>query len=123
MDDSIRQQSILIKELEEGMWTFEHRSNGTWLDRYLHDDFAEVGRSGQRYKRVNYVPNSIAPFEATIPLPNFELKFICHECALATYDSEFKQGDKHEFAHRSSIWVYTDDRWQLIYHQGTAFKP
>ena len=123
MNDSNMAQVAVIKDLEEGMWTFERRSNEAWLQRYLHNEFMEVGRSGKRYNRSELFPITIAPFKAMIPLPNFELKFISHECALATYDSDFKQSGNQEFAHRSSLWVYADDRWQLIYHQGTAFTP
>ncbi|WP_342779028.1 hypothetical protein [Methylobacterium terricola] len=46
---------------------------------------------------------------------------ISDDAVLLTYDSESTQGDgARRYVLRSSIWKRHDDRWQLLFHQGTV---
>jgi len=107
--------------LEEGMWTYSMRSDPAWFGAHIHTDFVEVGRSGTRYVRENFFPVQIDAFKATIPLPNYEVRRLSHGCALATYNSEIHDSSGIKRAYRASTWIYEDARWQLLYHQGTAY--
>jgi len=108
--------------LEEGMWTYSSRSDPAWFDAHIHTDFVEVGRSGTRYVREGFFPVQIDVFKATIPLPCYEVRRLSPGCALTTYTSEIHGNSGIERAHRASTWVYEDARWQLLYHQGTAYR-
>ena len=111
-----------IKSLEEGMWTYTLRADTEWFDAHLHANFVEVGRSGRRYSRDEFFPVSIAQFEATLPLPQYQVQKLAIGCALATYYSIAHYESHVEKAFRSSTWIYDDGKWQLLYHQGTAYQ-
>jgi len=112
-----------IRRLEEGMWHPATRCDERWLDKHLHADFVEVGRSGRRHVRAGYFPVRTAPFEARLPLPDFDAREIRPRCVLTTYDSRVTYPDAVEHARRSSVWLRVDGRWQLVYHQGTPYEP
>jgi hypothetical protein len=58
------------------------------------------------------------PIDAVLPLADFAARAIADGVALVTYISEVRSDDL-QFANRSSLWVFDDDRWQLTFHQGT----
>ncbi len=111
-----------IKPLEEGLWTYTLRGDADWLDAQLHANFTEVGRSGRKYSRDEFFPVRVNPFEATLPLPRYQIQKLANGCALTTYESIIRYDTYVEKAFRASMWVYEDAKWQLFYHQGTAHQ-
>lgn len=111
-----------LRLLEEGMWTYNLRSDAVWFDAHIHNDFVEVGRSGRRYTRDDFFPVRVESFEATLPLPCYEVRKLANGCGLTTYESAAKYVTGVERAHRASTWIYEDKRWQLLYHQGTIVQ-
>ena len=65
----------------------------------------------------------LEPFRATLPLPDYTVRFITNDVALATYRSEVHAEDGIVSANRSSLWRRTADGWQLEFHQGTPVQP
>jgi hypothetical protein len=92
------------------------------LERLLHPDFHEIGRSGARYTRqvvIDFLVDCLAPphviayGHSVEPLaPDIALlHFRSHEVAA--------HGAPLHAALRLSIWRRTALGWQLSYHQGT----
>jgi hypothetical protein len=92
------------------------------LERLLHPEFHEVGRSGHRYDRI-----TVIDFLATHPtLPatvsaDFKIELLTPGMALLAYRSwqHHPDGTRFTATHRMSLWSRNADGWQLRYHQGT----
>jgi len=92
------------------------------LERLLHPDFHEVGRSGVRYTRQRVID-----FLATrTQVPNVvacdhRIDVMGPDVALLHFRSHEIGGDGTPFhvALRASVWRRTAMGWQLAYHQGT----
>jgi ribonuclease HI len=107
-----------LEHLEEGLW-LESRFDRAWMDRVLHPDFTEVGRSGRSSTRDDVLENPRESFTIDLPLEDYRLSLIDEDVALVRYISrETFEGDPTP-AHRTSVWVNTNQGWQLRFHQGT----
>jgi hypothetical protein len=108
-----------LRSLERGMWERTTRGDPGWMDRHLHPDFAEFGRSGRRYDRTEALGVPVPDFVAE--LDEIDVATIGDGVALLTYRSAFHLvGDEvEEYANRTSVWVRLRDGWRLRFHQGT----
>ena len=75
-------------------------------------EFCTSGRIYNRQQTIDILLTS-APRAATIL--HFYLNQLSDTVALATYRATTSVTSSH----RSSLWVFRDDRWQLAFHQGT----
>jgi hypothetical protein len=116
MDDLV---AARLRTLEESLWLPESRFDREHLEAMLAVDFREYGRSGRVYGRDEILASPPIPFEATLPLPDFQARMIGSDVALVTYRSELRSGDTLETANRCSIWHHEADGWRLEFHQGT----
>jgi ribonuclease HI len=108
-----------LRELEESLWRAETRFDRAYLEGTLHPDFVEFGQSGRTYTRDEAVATPTIDFEAEIPLPHFEAHELSDDVVLITYVGRVDYHDHAVTANRASIWVRSNDRWLLRYHQGT----
>jgi len=97
------------------------------LDELLHEDFFEVGKSGRLYDRTT-VLSFLGSLDSAPPTVSnaFELKQLSESVVLLTYRSVscLPTGELTDHTLRSSVWSYTNNQWQLLYHQGTlAAEP
>jgi len=106
-----------LAHLEEGLW-LETRFDPEWINRILHPDFEEVGMSGQVYSR-DETPVVVSKLAAILPHEGYRLELIDEDVALVRYVSHDTSDGVHRHANRTSIWVNTNDGWQLRFHQGT----
>ena len=99
------------------------RRDLTRVDALLHQGFEEVGRSGARYKRAETIAAlaSEGPSRAPITSDGFALTALGAEAALLTYRTAegLADGSDIRHAHRCSLWLRVDGRWQVRYHQAT----
>ncbi len=107
-----------LEHLEEGLWT-DPRFDRVWMDRMLHPDFAEVGMSGRTYSRGGTIAAPRREIGAVLPLQDYRLELVDEDVAMARYVSHDRQTGEMRHAHRTSIWVNTNDGWRLRFHQGT----
>ncbi|MFP3882839.1 MAG: DUF952 domain-containing protein [Actinomycetota bacterium] len=108
-----------LAHLEEGMWR-DTRFNRDWMDRMLHPDFAEVGMSGSTYTREGIIEASRPrQCEAHLPLEDYRLELIDEDVAMPRYVSHDTTDGVERRAHRTSLWVNTNEGWRLRFHQGT----
>ena len=86
------------------------------VERLLAEEFAEVGRSGKTYDReaVLDLLASEAPLTGSA-IRDFKATALGANSAFATYTSVVDG----KSAHRVSVWMYREGRWQMLYHQGT----
>ena len=118
MDDLLAELSALESELHHpGVTCTRER-----LERLLHADFHEVGRSGTRYTR-----QTVIDFLADRPSPprvlayDHRIERLSDGVALLHFASHGIAGDgtRHSAALRMSVWRHTALGWQLSSHQGT----
>jgi hypothetical protein len=102
------------------------RASAAALADLLAPDFIEFGSSGHAYDR----PAIIAALhtEQSAPAPqvertisDFAVRRLADDVALATYRVARRAPEvPHEECFlRSSIWRRSNERWQMIFHQGT----
>lgn len=114
--------SVLLRQLEESLWQAETRFDRDCMEKVMAPDFYEFGRSGRIHSREACLANTSGTINATIPLPNLDIRLLSADVAQVTYDSEVINDDGTvDKAHRSSIWTKDANGWQLRFHQGTAF--
>jgi glutathione S-transferase len=113
--------SPYLSHLEEGLW-LETRADSRWMDRMLHPDFMEVGRSGRTYDRQQAIDTTDYPYQVDLPLQDLEMDLIDEDVALVMYVSNEHQDGESSPAHRTSVWVNTNDGWRLRFHQGTPIS-
>jgi hypothetical protein len=108
-----------LRVLEESLWREETRFDRAHMERVLHPDFVEVGRSGKVYDRATLPQPTSGKIGAVFPLRAFTVAHIDPQICLLRYISEVQTPDGIERAERSSIWVNDGTRWRLRFHQGT----
>jgi hypothetical protein len=111
----------ILQSLEEKLLDPTVRRSPGALDELLADEFLEFGSSGRIFNRAaiiaelqteSYNPPIISDFEARLLAPGL---------ALVTYRTTRHAGGPQpaSSALRSSLWVERDNRWQVLFHQGT----
>lgn len=110
-----------IHKLEESLWQATTRFDDALMDQVFAQDFFEFGRSGRTYARHEMFLEETGQqeIEATIPLPEFQARYITDDVVQTTYVSEVVYGETIQRGNRSSIWSRIDEAWRLRFHQGT----
>jgi len=119
MTDRVR---ATLLALEEELLSPQVRASEARLNELLADGFVEFGSSGRIYDKASVIrelgeSSTIADFE----ISNFRLVMSRADSALVTYHCDVRsdRGDLNRKSNRSSLWRMIDDRWQLVFHQGT----
>jgi hypothetical protein len=119
-----------LPALEASLWVAETRFNRDHMERVLHPDFAEFGRSGRVHGRGDVLSTtSAAPrarneddgIGAELPPGDVRVSELAPGVVLLTYRIRVHRQDVGgvEVSNRSSIWLLTEDGWRLRFHQGT----
>jgi hypothetical protein len=98
------------------------RCSAARLEHLLHPAFHEVGRSGRPYDRSTVLRFlSEQTKQPDVQSTGFDVALLAPGCALLTYRSSQVQADGTPTnpTLRSSLWLRTEEGWQLRYHQGT----
>ena len=115
-----------LSDLELTIQRLDVRRDRGQLDKLLHDEFLEFGRSGRSYDKADILeqlPAEAAP--DAMWSQDFELVEPADGVALLTYRSASIDENGHLFRHslRSSLWLWSEHGWQMRFHQGTATEP
>ena len=108
----------LLLKLEMSLWINETRNNYDYLNKVLHPDFKEFGKSGKTYSKTDLLQNLDLHIKAKFPFKNLDVKQIDDSSFLITYQAEIVENGKSIISNRSSIWIGKDS-FQLLFHQGT----
>jgi hypothetical protein len=89
------------------------------MDRVLHPEFSEVGRSGRTYTKSDILDAKAEDLEVELPHRGYRLDLIDEDVAIARYVSRERHEGIELPAERTSVWVNTNEGWRLRLHQGT----
>ncbi len=92
------------------------RKNRAFVAGMLADEFEEIGRNGRTFSKAEMLDALAAEPEEMARLEDFSVIPLGEAAALATYRSVHLGVE----AHRSSVWIWREGRWQMRYHQGTV---
>ena len=90
----------------------------------LSEEFVEFGSSGSIYNKKQVIEYLKQDTGYTTNIENFDINILTENVILATYKAEkynCHKGDRIKSL-RSSLWKFSNNRWQLIFHQGTPLK-
>lgn len=115
----------LLIELETALHQVQIRQDSEKLHELLHDEFVEIGRSGNLYNKQQVIESLTEQRDRpAIHAENFKMSLIDEGVALLTYESFYRDGAGiiARKTLRASIWKQdlNNDRWQMRFHQGTA---
>jgi hypothetical protein len=113
-----------LRELEERLLQTEVRRSADDVTALLADDFIEFGSSGRVFDKQQIIDNLQTEPRIRQSLVDFKTLPLAPGLVLATYRAvrQGGPGEPPSYSLRSSIWKLIDDRWQLVFHQGTLSK-
>lgn len=109
-------------QLQDQLYSFEERllhpdreRDRTALIPLFAEEFKEFCISGRIFNRQQVIDALLKSEPRPGAISNYYVEPLAENAALATYSA--KTG--LVVSHRSSLWVFRDNRWQLLFHQGT----
>jgi hypothetical protein len=110
-----------LQALETELHHPGHPCSPTRLERLLHADFHEVGRSGLAYDRATVLAWLAGQAQRPdVVSDGFRVERLAPDTALLHFRSVLRDaGRPTQHTLRMSLWVRTAAGWQLRYHQGT----
>lgn len=124
-----------LKDLEELLLVSAVRKDAKKVSSLLAAEFREYGSSGRIYSKAEIVEMLQSEPSTDISLMDFEIQPLGDRAVLATYRAvkqvpgstpestpESTSGSLAVESLRSSIWVFREERWQMLFHQGTKIS-
>jgi len=111
----------LIKGFELELLKDSTRKNKERLNELIADTFIEFGASGNVYNKTVILESLPNQDEIHFEMFDFSIVQLESDSVLATYkiEKELLVDSKKSKSLRSSIWQFNENRWQIIFHQGT----
>ena len=112
---------VHLRQLEESLTRPDIRHSPESLAGLLAEDFREFGSSGRIFDRQRIIEALQGQPEMHIEVVDFEVQCLARDLALATYRGKvvLPASNTRLNSLRSSIWRRRDDRWEVVFHQGT----
>ena len=114
---------MTAEELQAHLFTLEERlvHPDREVDRsnlvpLLADDFKEFGCSGRVYHRSQILDILTTTHPRSATISHFSIEPLAESAVLATYHLT----SPTSVTLRSSLWVFRDQHWQMLFHQGTT---
>lgn len=110
-----------LVHLERELHLQETRGNRQRMYNLLHCEFEEIGRSGIIYNRQQIIDEFQDKNLPPIHSDQFSMLELSDQAVLLKYFSAHKgkQGNLHRATWRTSLWLKTQQGWQIRFHQGT----
>lgn len=106
-----------VKDAEIALLSPETRSDNERVDQLLHDDFAEIGRSGRLWTRDEVLAMLADETRGESPqTAEWQFRELSPHNVLVTY-AIVREGDV--YSRHSSIWDLSSGVPRLRFHQGT----
>jgi len=105
----------LLRELETDLLRPEVRRSPEALSSLLAQEFREFGSSGRVYTRQEIIEALATESTVSISVSNFSVTRLAAGVALVRY----RAVSGESISLRSSVWVLRENRWQMLFHQGT----
>ena len=74
-----------LLKLEMSLWIEETRNNREFLDKILHKDFMEFGKSGKVFNKKDILEDTSTKINPIFPFENLNIKNISENTYLITY--------------------------------------
>ena len=103
------------------MLTHEVRHSHQRMADLLSNDFIEIASSGRAYNKRQVLDALRNELPARRSLTAFKMTPLADNVVLVTYQAvKHVQGvAESEKSQRCSIWKFVEQRWQIVFHQGT----
>jgi hypothetical protein len=112
-----------VTQLQDHLYTLEERllhpdreRDRTALIPLLSEDFKEFCSSGRIFNREQTIDAMLSSAARPATIHHFYVTQLSENVVLATYRATTPLAATH----RSSLWIFRDNRWQLFFHQGTV---
>ncbi len=120
LDGKLQPILSLLKTLEPLIYAANAGKTRDYFEALLAENFWEVGASGLRYSR-EYVLDELEkrlqhPRDEAWHTSEYHLQQLSENDFLLTYTLH----QPTRVSQRASIWRKKDERWLLVYHQGTV---
>ena len=109
-----------LHTLEGKLLDADFRRNREAVAHLFAEDFREFGNSGRVWNKQQILDalETEKRFEAEIE--DFQAMEPAAGAVLVTYTATLRRpGSKSILSLRSSVWMKRDNRWQILFHQGT----
>ncbi len=114
-------EESLFRELEEHLLQPDFRKSAKDIMDLLADEFIEFGSSGRVFNKQQIIESlqnqPIQPLAQRL-ITEFKTLVLATGVVLVTY--RIVEQPVHSL--RSSIWKLNNDRWKIIFHQGTLVR-
>ena len=101
--------------LEERLLHPDREADRTALIPLFADEYREFCTSGRVFNRQQTIDVMLRSEPHAATIHHFYVEQLAEHVALATYRATTALA----VSHRSSLWIFRDSRWQLLFHQGT----
>ena len=120
--NSVKQQLIALEQLLAQPAT---RFSAELLNRYLADDFYEIGASGRCFGKADVLERLPTETPPMITQQDFNCRVLADGLAQLTYRATIQRVEDNSpsYSMRSSLYRSDGENWQMIFHQGTACNP
>jgi hypothetical protein len=112
-----------ILQLEGDLLKSEVRKSSQMISDILADDFIEFCSSGNEYhyKNGDTFQEQDNIKELCWQIVDFKTKELSNDCILAMYKliKHDEPNENKKYSLRSTIWKYIDEKWKMVFHQGT----
>ncbi|MBY0272778.1 MAG: DUF4440 domain-containing protein [Alphaproteobacteria bacterium] len=104
-----------IYELELSHLNPETRHSVKKLENLLADEFMEIGSSGKIYHKNDIFKWLPLESPRQFIVEDFSVLTLSEDIILATY----KLTSEAVSSLRSSLWKFNENKWKMVFHQGT----
>ncbi len=101
--------------LEERLLHPDRERDRTALIPLFSEEYKEFCISGRIFNRQQVIDALLKSEPRPATISNYYVEPLGPNAALATY----RATTALKVSHRSSLWIFRDNRWQLLFHQGT----
>jgi len=113
----------IIRQLEERLLLPNVRKSEKEVSALIAEEFVEYTSSGHIADKNQTIKGLLTEKPIQIALSDFKTRILTPDFVLATYLAVKQDSDgQPSFSLRSSIWKMIDDRWQIVFHQGTPTR-
>lgn len=104
-----------LYSLEERLLHPDRERDRAALIPLFADEYKEFCISGRIFNRQQVIDALLKSEPRSATIHHFYVERLADNVALATY----RATTALVVSHRSSLWIFRDNRWQLVFHQGT----
>lgn len=115
----LRLLKMNIKELEIEILKGDIRKDPEKLNELLSEDFIEFGGTGIEYNKQQIIEALLNENNIEWDYEDLKSRNISGDVIMVNYIAIKKENDIETKSLRTSIWKKSNDKYQMVFHQGT----